>query len=552
MQNYVFLFFWPSVAYVIYSFVVRIIRQRRYALKAASLGCKPPPAPRNSLPWGIERIVRAMKADRVQQFPEFMTARCEKEGHTHQYSLFGTRGFMTNDPKNIQALLATQFHDFEIGPMRRGNFFPLLGNGIFTSDGKAWEHARAMMRPSFARDQVSDLRLEEEHLQHMMLALPTDSMGWTSEVDLQVLFFRLTLDSACEFLFGQSVGSQLSNLPGNFSQGSGNPVLDEKVFATAFDVGQKHLATRARFQNLHWLWNTAEFRKSCADCHAFVDHIVQLALSKHQKTDEKKEIAGKEKYVFLDALIAETRDPIELRSQLFNVLLAGRDTTASLLGWLFYELARDPEHFNQLRTVILDSFGSYKNPEEITFSGLKNCQYLQYCLNETLRIHAVVPFNSRAAIRDTTLPRGGGPDGMSPIFIRKGEQVDYSVHIMHRRKDIWGPDAEDFKPERWMGRKQGPEYLPFNAGPRICLGRKSSALSLVLASTPSHASFLSKYTNIPIEQLALTEAGYVTVRLMQRFDVIENRDPDPVVRHNLTLTSCSGTGVKVRLHEAPE
>jgi len=341
----------------------------------------------------------------------------------------------------------------------------------------------------------------------------------------QVLFFRLTLDSACEFLFGQSVGSQLNNLPSNVSKGSGNTALDEKVFANAFDVAQRYIAFRFRLQGLYWVYNPPEFRKSCADCHAFVDHIVQQALSREPKKDETgKGSARKEKYVFLDALIAETRDPIELRSQLFNVLLAGRDTTASLLGWLFYELARDPEHFNQLRATILDSFGSYKEPAEITFTGLKNCQYLQYCLNETLRIHPVLPFNGRVAVRDTTLPRGGGPDGLSPIFIRKGESVDYSVYIIHRRKDIWGPDAEEFKPERWVGRKQGPEYLPFNAGPRVCIG----------------------------QQLALTQAGYVTVRLMQRFDAIENRDPDPVVRHDLTLTECSGTGVKVRLHEASE
>jgi cytochrome P450 len=475
MQNYAFLLFWPLLAYVIYFIVARIIRERRYASKAASLGCKPCPSIPNSMPFGIDRVLEAIKADKAQQFPEFMTKRCEVEGQTHEYTLVGTHGFMTNDPKNIQALLATQFQDYDLGPLRRGNFSALLGNGIFAADGKAWEHARAMMRPSFSRDQVSDLRLEEEHLQNMMLALPTDSTGWTSEIDLQVLFFRLTLDSACEFLFGQSVGSQLSNLPGHVSdKGSGNPALDEKVFANAFDVAQRHLATRFRLQGLFWVWNPPEFRKSCADCHAFVDHIVQEALSKQQTTDKTgKGRAEKEKYVFLDALIDETRDPTELRSQLLNVLLAGRDTTASLLGWLIYELARDTEHFNKLRAVVLESFGSYKNPAEITFTGLKNCQYLQYCLNETLRLHPVVSFNCRAAVRDTTLPRGGGPDGLSPVFVRKGEQVDYGVHIMHRRKDIWGLDAEEFKPERWIGRKQGPEYLPFNAGPRYTPNNES-------------------------------------------------------------------------------
>lgn len=71
-----------------------------------------------------------------------------------------------------------------------------------------------------------------------------------------------------------------------------------------------------------------------------------------------------------------------------------------------------------------------------------------------------MPINARYANKDTTLPRGGGKDGNSPIFIPKGSSCDFSVHVMHRRKDIWGPDADEFKPERWDGRKVGWEYLP--------------------------------------------------------------------------------------------
>lgn len=60
-----------------------------------------------------------------------------------------------------------------------------------------------------------------------------------------------------------------------------------------------------------------------------------------------------------------------------------------------------------------------------------------------------MPTNGRMAIKDTTLPVGGGPDGKSPIFIKKGQIVMYHVYVMHRRKDLYGEDAEEFKPERW-------------------------------------------------------------------------------------------------------
>ena len=463
-----------AVVLILFKSVSKILADRRYAAEAKRLGCKPPPVEPNKWPLGIDQLLRLLKADREMLYPDDMIKHFdEMQDWTHEFSILGNTALSTVEPKNIQAMLATQFHDFALGPTRRNNFLPLLGNGIFTADGKGWEHSRSMMRPSFTRDQVSDLDLEERHVKNLMCALPVESDGWTSQVDLQVLFFRLTLDSACEFLFGESVDSQIANLPENASSPpKGGASQDEKNFATAFDRGQSYLARRVRFRDRYWLLNPAGFRQSCRQCHDFIDHFVNLALNDQVKEKEVEKGENKPRYIFLEALVAQTRDPIELRSQLLNILLAGRDTTASLLGWLYYVLATRPAVYQKLRAAIIQDFGTYQSSSEITFAALKDCQYLQNCLNETLRLHPVVPLNSRRAVRDTTLPRGGGPDGMSKVFIRKDQQVDYSVHVMHRRKDLWGEDADEFKPERWVGRKPGWEYLPFNGGPRICLGRR--------------------------------------------------------------------------------
>lgn len=93
-----------------------------------------------------------------------------------------------------------------------------------------------------------------------------------------------------------------------------------------------------------------------------------------------------------------------------------------------------------------------------------------------LRLYPSVPVNSREAIKLTTLPTGGGPDGKSPVLVRPGEGVGYPVYLVHRRKDLYGEDAEEFRPERWEDGsldESGWGYLPFNKGPRLCLGRKS-------------------------------------------------------------------------------
>jgi cytochrome P450 len=361
--------------------------------------------------------------------------------------------------------------------------------------------------------------------------MPVGKDGWTDVSDMLSLFYRLTLDSATEFLFGESVDSQLSNLPG-YTSDRAPMAVSEQDFALSFDAAQTTLATGIRLGEAYWMAFDKTFREHCKRCHGLIDHYVNLALSKEKKSD-KLTSSGKPKYVFLDALVESTRDPIELRTHMISILLAGRDTTAALLSFIYMVFAQNPQVYAKLRATVLEEFGTYSKPHDITFSNLKSCAYLQWVLNETLRLYPVVPVDGRRALKDTTLPVGGGPDGTKPVYIRKDTEVVYSVYAMHRRKDFWGEDADEFKPERWNGRKSGWEYLPFNGGPRICIG----------------------------QQFALTEAGYVLVRLCQRFEEVQgvgNTWEDPkdggmgYTRFKVTLTGMPADGVKVRMKEARE
>lgn len=97
-----------------------------------------------------------------------------------------------------------------------------------------------------------------------------------------------------------------------------------------------------------------------------------------------------------------------------------------------------------------------------------------------LRLYPPAPINTRFCRKTTTLPVGGGPDGRSPLLVREGMPVAYSVYHMQRRKDLYGPDPLAFRPERWDGSELasiGWAYLPFNGGPRLCLGSKFGCIS---------------------------------------------------------------------------
>ncbi|KAK6844149.1 cytochrome P450 [Apiospora arundinis] len=436
----------------------------------------------------------------------------------------GREAIMTADPENIKAVLATRFKDFGHGSSRLESFGPLLGKGIFVSDGARWHEARALLRPNFAREQVADLGALERHLSLFLSLIPRSG---DVTVDLQMLFFRLTIDTATEFLFGSSVDSlrALKESGGIMAaESSSSSTSTDSAFAEAMNDAQTDIIFRARLGMFYHLQSHKRGKEAIKFVHSYVDQFVDEAVRQREalglekggnsSAATKDGGSGGEKYVFLRELAKATKDRKVIRDELLNILLAGRDTTASLLSNFFFVLAKRPDVWAKLKAEVAGLEG--KLP---TYETLKGLKYVRYCLNESLRIHPVVPLNSKMALQDTVLPRGGGADGQSPLFVEKGALVAWSTYTLHRSPEYYGADAEEFRPERWETLRPSWEYLPFNGGPRICVG----------------------------QQYALTEAAYVTTRLIQSFERTESRDPGPWVE-GLGLTVCSRNGTKVGLY----
>lgn len=299
-------------------------------------------------------------------------------------------------------------------------------------------------------------------MQNLLRAVTSQTKDRPEIIDLQPLFYRLTIDSASEFLFGQSTNTQLSTL----SEEASTKNAEDNEFVESFEACQHRIMMAMLLNEFYGLIQTKGFLEKCRSCHRYIEKFVHKALDQH-KTIRKLPNDGKQRYIFAESLANDTTDPAEMRDQLLSILIAGRDTTASFMSFLFLMLAKHPSIFDKLRRTIIEDFGSFSAPRDITFAGLKSCFYLQWCLNETLRLFPPVPWNSRRSTRDTSLPRGGGEDGLSPIFVPKGTETVYIVWLMQRKPELWGEDAERFRPERWQNHKHGGfEYLPFNGGPR--------------------------------------------------------------------------------------
>lgn len=417
-------------------------------------GCQPPPRfPSKDPIFGLDFVLKNVRTFRNHVYLQELLNRYRVLGTTYSVRVFSRRGIITCDPENIKTILSTRFKDYSLGN-RTAIMGPLLGKGIFVNDGEQWSHSRALLRPNFVRDQIADLGMLEEHLKNLLALVPRDG----TTVDLQELFLRFTIDSATEFLFGHSLHT--------LTQGTER----DRQFGEAFSYALDDMALQFRLGPWRALRRANPQALLAYDtCRAYVDHFVDEAIA-YRDNKRGEDVGNQQRYYFLRELAKATNDRDKIRDELLNILIAGRDTTASLLSSLFHVLARRPDVWQKVRDeVTLQLQGRIPSYEELR----NKVPYARHCISETLRLYPPVPNNTRLAVRDTVLPRGGGPRGDAPIFVPKGCTLIYTVYAMHRREDLFGADAEEFRPERWETQRYSWVWLIGFLNPRHVRGGES-------------------------------------------------------------------------------
>lgn len=456
----------PVAATCVFLLIVGYLWNLRTDQKEAAIrGCGRSAVVPHNDPLGFFRFWQLLQARREHKVLPWMVDVMDSAGpdvHTAKDTILGHNIIWTRDLENSKAVLMNSANDFEIIMARQQSPLPVIGAGILTKTQKAWRESRAFFRPHVTRDQASKLDLVEKHFRVLLNRVPLGEDGWTLDFDIQPLVYNLTLDFITEILFGSSANSQLAS-------GSKSSAYD--LFNYHWDRAQEYLGIRAALGRFCWMYSPRKFREHCRAIHDFTDAFVLAALERKQSHG----IVGHEtttKVAIVDELVKVTSDRVQLRSECLNLLGAGRTGTAALISWILYFLARHPSVFNKLRQIVLVDFGSSDEQGEITLESLKRCQYLHDCINETFRMSPVIPLIARVAIRNTTLPTGGGPEGKDPIFVAKGTEIQQAFYPICMRKDLWGEDGTTFRPERFENRKLGSEWLPFGSGPRICVGRR--------------------------------------------------------------------------------
>ena len=318
----------------------------------------------------------------------------------------------TVEPENIKTILSLKFKDYSFGAREKA-FAPLLGHGIFNADGERWANSRHLIRPNFARDQVADLEAFERHFKLMLKHVPKDG----STVDLQELFFKLTIDSATEFLFNHSTNSlRMMNQDEDDNE--------DVVFSKAFNLAQTDVVSRIRLDFLYKFTKQDKSKEAIEICKAYVDKWVDDAVRWREEKDAEKAAGGEkeeERYVFIHELAKQTNDKTRIRDELMNVLLAGRDTTASLLSNMFFEIAKRPDIWQKLREEVAILDGRLPTYEE-----LRNFKYLKWCLNECKSILSL----SLLTLHHLFVYLRTYPSSHLPFFISPSPSSDFLSYVI--------------------------------------------------------------------------------------------------------------------------
>ncbi|KAF9351496.1 hypothetical protein BGX26_010510 [Mortierella sp. AD094] len=421
-----------------------------------------------------------------------------------------------NSPEMIEHILKTNFENYEKGSVINENLRQALGDGIFNSDGALWKFHRKTASHVFSTKIYRSL-IDGPFQTHtnQLIDILDVAAGNGTAVDLHALFLRLTLDTFAELSFGLDINSL------------GKEGKDE--FGSAFDYAV--VQTDTRFMNPFWRltekFTPGYFKMKRAV--ATVDAYAYNAIDGRRKetAEEARKRQGPSGREDLLDLFMKYRDEdgralsdVELRDVFISFIIAGRDTTAQALSWMYYEVMKNPVVEQNIWKEIAQA-GTEPNYEML----MKDMRYTNAVFLEALRLYPPVPRNLKEAVNDDVLPNG--------TKVQAGDFILFSTYSISRTESVWGPQARDFMPERWLeGNAEAAEkgglsnhtfsadhvhpklrkesqfkFSSFNAGPRICLGQTFATLEALTVINMLSSKFkftLAPGQAPPVENTSLT------------------------------------------------
>ncbi|KAK1397797.1 alkane hydroxylase MAH1-like [Heracleum sosnowskyi] len=380
---------------------------------------------------------------------------------------------VTCDPADIHYILSKNFSKYPKGPEFR-KIFDILGDGIFNADGYLWELHRKTTISLFNHAEFCKMLLEstKKKVENGLIPVLDHVSRNEIEVDLQEIFQRLTFDNICCLLLDHDPQSLSIDLPYIPCEKAFTATEEALLYRHVFPESILKLQRVIGFGKEKGLSKAREafdgFIYSCISAKRQLVHSGHSGESSAPKADKLDFFTA-----YTEAYKGKTGNTeVFLKDTLLNLMLAGRDTTATALSWFFWLLANNPAVEYKIQEEIKSKL--HPNKEEIWMlfnnrEDLGELVYLHGALCEALRLFPPVPLEHKSPIEPDILPSGHR--------VNKDSKIVLSFYSMGRMENIWGEDCLEFKPERWITDRGGIKHEPsykfpaFNAGPRTCIGK---------------------------------------------------------------------------------
>ena len=393
-----------------------------------------------------------------------------------QGRFFGRSSFILNTPDAIKHVLVDNYENYTRTPTGFRVLRPMLGQGLLIAEGRAWKHQRRTLAPAFTPRAVSSLVPHMIAVTDETIAVLKDRAG--APVDLREAMQRMTLEIAGRTMF-------------SFGMERHGATLRNFVMEYAARLARPHLLDLA----LPLWWKTpqdfrrARFRKRWT---AFV----AMLMAERRAAGKKADAPPRDLFELMEA----ARDPEtgkafsdeQLGDEVATMILAGHETTATALFWSLYLLALDPATQDDLAREVKNAAGSL-DPERLKFT--------RAVIEETMRLYPPAFLIARAAY---------GADTVAGLPVKASDVILIAPWLLHRHEKFWR-DPNAFVPQRFMAPNPPPDrfaYLPFGAGPRVCIGAHFAQVEATLAL----AKLIGAFRIELVDKAAVMPMGVVTTQ----------------------------------------
>jgi cytochrome P450 len=439
--------------------------------------------------------LEARRARKEAVFP-FVPDNAYDEGVLVVNGLMGTF-VLVNDPAGVKHVLIDNVANYPKTAMERRFFTALFGAGLLGTDGDVWRRHRRIMAPAFDPRSVTGygpaITRACESFRDQWDAVP-DGGEVDVNSDMSALALRIIAGTMFSADTDDVIEMVAATMKGGFDVGQFN-ILDILPITGAIRMRRRERNMAEQFRPLD----------------AAINRMIDARLKDPQGS--AADLLGR-----LVSALDDNGDAAltsrEIRDQVITIFIAGHETTAQAMSWTWYVLSQHPQHEARLHAE-LDAVLGGRAP---TQDDLPKLAYAKRVIEESMRLYPTAPgLSARSCLAD---------DEICGVQVKKGSQVGVTPWVLHHHRRLWDEparfDPDRFLPERSAGRPRFA-YLPFGAGPRVCIG----------------------------QVLAMNEATLILASLAQRYRLRVAADQEVALQANVTLRPKYGLRMTLERRASP-